>query len=54
MLLLKQMGYAYEDLLEEVKKTKGAERTKVRRRIHEVRTQSLAIRAIIEATHAVR
>ena len=53
-LLLKQMGYAYQDLLEEMNRTKGAERTRVRRRINEVRKQCLAIRAMIEATHALQ
>jgi len=53
-LLLKQMGYAYQDLLEEIKSTRGAERTRVRRRINEVRKQGLAIRAMIEATHALQ
>ena len=53
-LLLKQMGYAYQDLLEEMNRTKGAERTGVRRRINEVRKQCLAIRAMIEATHALQ
>ena len=52
-LLLKQIGYAYEDLLEEIKKTKGAERTPLQRRINEVRKQCLAIRAMIEASHAI-
>jgi hypothetical protein len=59
-LLLKQMGYAYQDLLEEMNRTKGSERTKgaeragVRRRINEVRKHCLAIRAMIEATHALQ
>lgn len=52
-LLLKQMVYAYEDRLEEVKKTPGAEQAKMRRRINEVRKQCLAIRAMIEASHAI-
>ena len=54
VLLLKQMAYAYQDLLEEMNRTKGAERTRVRRRINEVRKQCLAIRAMIEATHALQ
>ena len=53
-LLLKQMECAYQDLLEEMNRTKGAERTRVRRRINEVRKQCLAIRAMIEATHALQ
>jgi hypothetical protein len=52
-LLLKQMVYAYEDLLSEVKKVTGAERKRVQHRINEVRKQGLAIRAMIEATHAL-
>jgi len=51
-LLLRQMSYAYEDLLSELKKVKGAERNRVQQRINEVRKQGLAIRAMIEATHA--
>jgi hypothetical protein len=53
-LLLKQMGYAYQDLLEEMNRTKSVERTRVRRRINEVRKQCLAIRAMIEATHVLQ
>ena len=53
-LLLKQMAYAYQDLLEELNRTGGAERPRVRRRINEVRKQYLAIRAMIEATHALQ
>ena len=52
--VLKQMAYAYQDLLEEMNRIKGAERTRVRRRINEVRKQCLAIRAMIEATHALQ
>jgi hypothetical protein len=52
-VLLKQMGDAYERLLKEMPRTDSA-RKPVQRRIHEVRKQCLAIRAIIEATHAVR
>lgn len=54
VLLLKQLACAYEDLLEELGGTKGAKRTGVRRRINEVRKQCLAIRAMIEATHALQ
>jgi len=53
ILLLKQLAYAYEDLLGEMKNASGAERTRVRHRINEVRKQGLAIRAIIEASHVV-
>lgn len=52
-LLLKQLSYAYEDLESEIKQTKGAERRRVQQRIKEVRRQGLAIRAMIEATHAL-
>ena len=53
VLLLKQMQYAYEDLLSELRKATGAERRRVQKRINEVRKQSLAIRDMIGATHAV-
>jgi hypothetical protein len=36
-----------------VKKVTGAERKRVQHRINEVRKQGLAIRAMIEATHAL-
>ncbi|HJT19301.1 MAG TPA: hypothetical protein VJ746_02445 [Nitrospira sp.] len=52
VLLLRQMTYAYEDLLDEIKQASGAERRRVQRRINEVRKQCLAIRSMIEATHA--
>jgi hypothetical protein len=52
-VLLKQMGDAYEQLLKEMPRT-DSDRKHVQRRIHEVRKQCLAIRAIIETTHAVR
>ncbi len=52
-LLLKQIEIAYQDLLDEMRKTAPAERKRAQRRIHEVRKQCLAIRAMIEATHAV-
>jgi hypothetical protein len=52
-LLLKQMSFAYEDLFSEMKKVKGVERKRVQRRMNEVRKQCLAIRAMIEASHAV-
>jgi len=51
-LLLKQMAYAYEDLLGEMKNLPAAERKRLTRRIHEVRAQCLAIRTMIEASHA--
>lgn len=50
-LLLKQLSFAYEDLLSEMK-AKGADRKRVQHRMNELRKQGLAIRAIIEATHA--
>lgn len=52
-VLLKQMGDSYEQLLKEMPKT-DSDRKQVQRRIHEVRKQSLAIRAIIEASHAAQ
>lgn len=52
-VLLKQMGDAYEQLLKEMPK-KDSEHTLVQRRIREVRKQSLAIRRLIEATHAIQ
>ncbi len=52
-VLLKQAGDAYEQLLKEMSRT-DSDRKTVQRRIHEVRKQSLAIRAIIEATNAVQ
>ncbi len=50
-LLLKQMAYAYQDLLEEMPKTKGVKRTTVSRRIGEVKKHCRAIQAMIENTH---
>ena len=52
VLLLEQMRYAYEDLLSELKKATGAERKSAQKRMNEVGKQCLAIRDIIEATHA--
>jgi hypothetical protein len=52
-VLLKQMGDAYEQQLKEMSR-KDSDRKRVQRRIHEVRKQGLAIRAMIEATHAVQ
>ena len=52
-LLLKQMLFAYEDLLSETKNAKSAERKRIQRRINEVRKQCVAVRAMIEASHAV-
>jgi hypothetical protein len=49
-----QMEYGYEDLLKEMKQVSGPERKRLQRRLHEVRKQSLAIREIIEATHAAQ
>jgi hypothetical protein len=53
VLLLKQLTYVYEDLLAEMKTAGGPRRARLRRRIAEVRKQGLAIRAMIETTHAV-
>jgi len=49
-VLLKQMLIAYEHALGEMPSTEGET---VRRRINEVRKQCLAIRTMIEATHAL-
>ena len=49
-VLLKQMLIAYDRALGEMPSTDGKT---VRRRINEVRKQCLAIRTMIEATHAV-
>ncbi len=51
-LLLKQMAYAYEDLVSEMDRAPSGERKKLQQRINEVRKQGLAIRAMIEASHA--
>lgn len=50
VVLLKQMGDAYQQLLQDMPH-RTAGRTAVQRRIKEVRKQSLAIREMIEATH---
>lgn len=52
-LLLKQLTYVYDDLLGEMKTASGPHRARLRRRIAEVSKQDLAIRAMIETTHAV-
>ena len=52
-LLLKQLSYAYEDLLSEMAKAKGSNRERVQRRMKEVKKQRLALQAMIESTHAV-
>jgi hypothetical protein len=51
-LLLKQLSYAYEDLLSEMAKARGTDRKRVQRRMNETRTQSLTIGAMIDGTHA--
>jgi hypothetical protein len=51
-LLLKQMGYAYEDLLHEMTHASPRERKRVQQRINEVKKQCLAICSTIEASHA--
>jgi hypothetical protein len=53
VLLLKQLCYAYEDLLSDMKKGNGSERKRVQQRANEVKKQSLAIRRMIEASHAL-
>lgn len=52
-VFLKQMLFVYQEALRTTKQCSAAERRLMQRRIHEVRKQSLAIRAMIEATHAV-
>ena len=52
-LLLKQLSYAYEDLLTEMAQARGSDRKRVQRRMNEARKQSLVVGAMIEATHAV-
>ena len=52
-LLLKQMMYAYEDLLSETKTTATGDRKRVQQRIKEVKEQCLAIRKMIEASHVI-
>jgi hypothetical protein len=52
-LLLKQTAYTYEDLMNEMKRAKAVDRKRIRVRMNEVRKQGLAIRAMIEASHAV-
>jgi hypothetical protein len=52
-LLLKQTMYAYEDLLGEMSERAKAERKRIQQRINEVREQGLAIRKMIEASHAI-
>jgi hypothetical protein len=52
-LLLKQLSYAYEDLLSEMAKAKGSDWERVQRRMKEVKKQRLALQAMIESTHAV-
>src|SRR5262249_41417486 len=51
-LLLKQMAYAYEDLLDEMKNAPPRERKRVQERIKEVREQGIALHTMIEASHA--
>jgi hypothetical protein len=52
-LLLRQMAYAYEDLLSETKRVNGAGRKRMQQRMNEVWKQSLAVQAMIEAADAV-
>jgi hypothetical protein len=52
-LLLKQMAFAYEDLLSEMKDAKRSARKRMQQRMKQVRKQYHAIAAMIEATHAV-
>jgi len=52
-VFLKQMLFVYQEALRTMKHWSPAERKLIQRRIHEVRKQSLAIRAMIEATHAI-
>ena len=52
-LALRQLCYAYEDLLGELHDANSTERRRVQQRMKELRKQGLAIQAMIEATHAV-
>lgn len=52
-LLLLQMVTAHELLDKELKQAKSRERVLLRPRLNEVRKQCLAIRAMIEASHAL-
>lgn len=52
-VLLKQMGDTYEQLVTEMPE-KDSERKLVQQRMKEVRKQSLAIRRLIEETHALQ
>lgn len=51
-LLLKQIRYTYEDLLREMPMSTRRRRKRVQQRINEVKKQCLAIRTMIEASHA--
>ena len=53
LLLLKQMLFAYEDLLSEMTDAKRSARKRMQQRMKQVRKQYLAVAAMIEATHAV-
>lgn len=50
VVLLKQMGEAYEQLLNDLPR-RSSDRKAVQRRIKETKEQGLAIRKIIECTH---
>src|SRR5438093_5864876 len=52
-VFLKQMLFVYEEAMRTMNQWSPAERKSIQRRMHEVKKQSLAIRAMIEATHAV-
>lgn len=52
-VLLKQMGDVYQKHFKEMPRT-DSDRKLVQRRINEVRRQSRAIQAIVEATHAAQ
>ena len=52
-LLLKQLSYAYEDLLSEMNTAEGSDRTRLRLRMNEVKKQGLAIQAMIESSHVM-
>jgi len=53
VLLLHQTVLAYEDYLAELGRHERVDRRHIQRRIQEVRRQCLAIRAMIEASHAM-
>ncbi|HEU4686346.1 MAG TPA: hypothetical protein VFS39_17700 [Nitrospira sp.] len=54
VLLLKQMTYAYDDLLGEMKRAPAADRRRVQRRLNEARKHCQTVQGMIEGAHAAR